>query len=192
MADTKSELSYSKYSGTNLGGGQLCLPASSPLQMFFCATQIWLLQRHWKNNQQDLGAGLGFLHAVILRVLLRHIPSSPQSPDDAFVDVARLLVSGEERRKVRWVVRIFQVFPPPPYLVSDNNKYTAGHEDPLSPRRTTGGQTEKTFSASDPENGGHSSFTYPPPSPMCREMHGPRCRSSAPQLESMTVNVPPL
>lgn len=85
----------------------VCRPASSPLRMillFFCAKDVWFVLRHRANNQQDLRVGLGFLHAVILRILLRHMASSPLCPNDAFVDVAVtwdpvLLVSREERKK---------------------------------------------------------------------------------------------
>lgn len=42
---------------------------------FFWPKDVCFALRHWTNNQQDLRVGLGFLQAVILRVLLRHKPS---------------------------------------------------------------------------------------------------------------------
>lgn len=120
------------------GGLCVCLhpvPFECFFFFFFCAKYVWFVRRHWKNNQQDLRVGLGFLQAVILRILLHHIPPSPLCPNDAFVDVAvtwvpRLLVSREERKKYpftdeclcRFEVNFFSplvTF----YLVSENIQY---------------------------------------------------------------------
>lgn len=46
-----------------------------PFKWFFSLfwpKDVCFALRHWTNNQQDLRVGLGFLQAVILRVLLRH------------------------------------------------------------------------------------------------------------------------
>lgn len=46
-----------------------------PFKWFFSLfwpKDVCFALRHWMNNQQDLRVGLGFLQAVILRVLLRH------------------------------------------------------------------------------------------------------------------------
>lgn len=75
---------------------ELCLASSSPLQTFFfplCAKDVWFRLRHWTDNQQDLKVGLGFLHAVISCVPLRHITPSGKAI------TSWLPVFGGERKK---------------------------------------------------------------------------------------------
>lgn len=83
-----SFLVFSKHCETYLHSG-LHLPASSLLQPIFlsCAKDVWYVLRHWASNQQDLRVGLGFLHAVILRMCsTSHTIISP--PNDAFTNAA--------------------------------------------------------------------------------------------------------
>lgn len=153
------------------------------------------------SNQRDLRVGLGFLHAVSMRIPLRHIASSPLCPNNAFMNCCPQLASyqGGEGKQTYLQIDTSAVLH---YIISfhfilyynllffvlvlsvrkhctniKNNIWgptayshlsSSAFSSPMSQSEDTweGGYKPKNSQCSDPENRGHSSFTY---FPQCKD-----------------------